>query len=92
MGPKTVRLAPDVLEILAFVAWNQPVNASDLEETGQDKPMNAIRQLVRLQLLEVERNNTKRVNTTYSTSQGFLNLFGLKSLEDLPQADIFQFK
>ena len=92
MGPKTIRLAPDVLEILAFVAWNQPVDASDLEETGQAKPMTAIRQLIRLQLLEVERNNSQRRDVTYRTSQGFLELFGLKSLEELPQADIFQFK
>ena len=91
-GTKAVRLAPEVLEILAYVAWNQPVDASDLEETGHSKPMTIIRQLIRLQLLEVERNGSHRSDVVYRTSQQFLDLFGLKSLNELPQADIFDFK
>ncbi|MEO2030501.1 MAG: SMC-Scp complex subunit ScpB [Planctomycetaceae bacterium] len=91
-GPKQIRLAPDVLEMLAFVAWNQPVDGSDLTQTGHDKPMTPIRQLIRLQLLEVERTGNQRTDVVYRTSQRFLELFDLKSLDDLPQADIFAFK
>ena len=91
-GPKQIRLAPDVLEMLAFVAWNQPVDASDLTQTGHAKPMTPIRQLIRLQLLEVERTGNQRTDVVYRTSQRFLELFELKTLEDLPQADIFAFK
>ena len=92
MGPKEIRLAPDVLEMLAFVAWNQPVNATELTETGHAKPMTPIRQLIRLQLLEVERTGSCREDVVYRTSQRFLKLFNLESLESLPQADIFSFK
>ncbi len=92
LGPREIRLAPDVLEMLAFVAWNQPVEASDLESTGHSRPMTPIRQLIRLQLLEVERTGNRRTDVAYRTSQRFLELFELDSLEDLPQADIFAFK
>jgi len=92
LGPKEIQLAPDVLELLAFVAWNQPVDAEALESTGHPKPMTRIRQLIRLQLVEVERTGTRRKDIAYRTSDRFLELFGLNSLEDLPQADIFSFK
>lgn len=92
MGPKEIRLAPDVLEMLAFVAWNQPVNSAELAETGHSKPMAPIRQLIRLQLLEVERTGNRRIDVAYRTSQRFLKLFELESLEDLPQANLFTFK
>ncbi|MCH2210138.1 MAG: SMC-Scp complex subunit ScpB [Fuerstiella sp.] len=91
-GPKEIRLAPEVLEMLAFVAWNQPVDAKDVSETGRAKPMTAVRQLIRLQLLEVERTGSKRSDVAYRTTNRFLELFNLKSLDDLPQADIFAFK
>lgn len=91
-GPKEIRLAPDALEMLAFVAWNQPVEASDLSETGHGNPMKPIRQLLRLQLLEVERTGDRRSDVAYRTSDRFLELFDLASLDDLPQADIFAFK
>ena len=92
MGPRETRLAPDVLEMLAWVAWNQPVEADQLEESGHAKPMTPIRQLIRLQLLEVERTGSRRKDVAYRTSDRFLELFELASLDDLPQADIFSFK
>lgn len=92
LGPREIRLAPDVLEMLAFVAWNQPVTAEDLAETGHAKPMTPVRQLIRLQLLEMERTGNRRTDVAYRTSPRFLELFELESLDDLPQADIFAFK
>jgi segregation and condensation protein B len=92
LGPKEIQLAPDVLEMLAFVAWNQPVDAEALQDTGHTKPMTPIRQLIRLQLVEVDRVGSRRKDIVYRTSDRFLKLFDLDSLEDLPQADIFTFK
>jgi chromosome segregation and condensation protein ScpB len=43
-------------------------------------------------LLEVERTGNRRTDVAYRTSQRFLELFELESLEDLPQANIFAFK
>lgn len=92
LGPREIRLAPDVLEMLAYVAWNQPVSPESLEEAGHSKPMTPVRQLIRLQLVEVERTGSRRKDIAYRTTARFLELFELDSLSDLPQADIFSFK
>ena len=75
IGPREVRLSPDALELLAFVAWNQPVDPKDLGSTGHERPMTVIRQLIRLQLVEVERVGKGRDNVVYRTTQRFLDLF-----------------
>ncbi len=92
IGPKDVKLSPETLEVLAFVAWNQPVGKEQIEAIGRQNPMALLRQLLRLQLVELQRNGTKRTDVSYVTTAKFLKLFGLKSIADLPTADIFSFK
>ena len=71
MGPREVRLSPEALELLAFVAWNQPVDGTALNTTGHERPMTVIRQLIRLQLVEVERVGKTRDDVVYRTTQRF---------------------
>ncbi len=92
LGPRDVRLSPDVLELLAFVAWNQPVEKETIESIDRPNAMSLLRQLLRLQLVELQRTGSKRADVSYGTSAKFLKLFGLKSIADLPTADIFSFK
>ncbi|MEQ9406712.1 MAG: SMC-Scp complex subunit ScpB [Fuerstiella sp.] len=92
LGPREVRLSPESLEVLAFVAYNQPVTTEDLAEIGQSRVQTLIRQLIRLQLVEVERTGKRRSDIVYRTGNRFLDLFGLNDLQDLPQADVFSFK
>ena len=92
LGPREVRLSPEVLETLAFVAYNQPVSRTELEETSRKNAMTYVRQLIRLKLVEVERNGRRKADAVYRTGQRFLDLFGLKDLSELPQADVFSFK
>lgn len=92
IGPKDVKLSPETLEVLAFVAWNQPVGKEQIEAIGRQNPMALLRQLLRLQLVELQRNGTKRNDVSYVTTPKFLKLFGLKSVAELPTADIFSFK
>lgn len=92
LGPRDVKLSPDVLEILAFVAWNQPVDKETIESIDRPNAMSLLRQLLRLQLVELQRTGARRSDVSYVTSEKFLKLFGLKSIGDLPTADIFSFK
>ena len=92
LGPREVRLSPESLEVLAFVAYNQPLTKKDLAQTSRSNHMTLLRQLIRLELVEVERTGTKRSDVEYRTGERFLKLFGLSSLDDLPQADVFAFK
>jgi segregation and condensation protein B len=91
-GPRDVKLSPETLEVLAFVAWNQPVEKEQVESIGRQNSMALLRQLLRLQLVELQRSGTKRTDVSYVTTAKFLKLFGLKSIAELPTADIFSFK
>lgn len=91
-GPRDVKLSPEILEVLAFVAWNQPVEKEQVESIDRQSSMALLRQLLRLQLVELQRNGTKRTDVSYGTTAKFLKLFGLKSIAELPTADIFSFK
>lgn len=92
LGPREVRLSPDTLEVLAFVAYNQPVTKEELEKISQRNSQTLLRQLIRLRLVDIERTGKRRADVAYKTGERFLKLFGLESLEDLPQADVFSFK
>ncbi len=92
LGPREVRLSPETLEVLAFVAYNQPVTKEELSEISNRNRQTILRQLIRLRLVDIERTGKRRSDIAYRTGERFLKLFGLGSLEDLPQADVFSFK
>lgn len=92
LGPREIRLSPEVLEILAYVAYNQPLTKEDFANIDRPNAMNVVRQLLRLQLVEIQRTGNKRTDVSYVTTSRFLKLFGLKSPADLPTADVFSFK
>ncbi|MBX3443584.1 MAG: SMC-Scp complex subunit ScpB [Planctomyces sp.] len=89
-APKEVRLGPEALEILAFVAYQQPVAREQLEETGKTDADSLVRQLIRRDLVAIERGPEGEVR--YRTTPRFLELFGLRSLNDLPRAEDVRFK
>ncbi|MCA9049906.1 MAG: SMC-Scp complex subunit ScpB, partial [Planctomycetaceae bacterium] len=92
LGPREVRLSPEALEILAFIAYNQPVSRQALSEVRKSNTSTVVRQLLRLNLVELDRPEAKKSDVTYRTGNRFLRLFDLDTLEDLPNADIFRFK
>ncbi len=92
LGPKEIRLSQDALEVLAVVAYRQPVSRQDVETAWNRNASGVLQQLVRRELIVIQREGKSRKNVKYSTSPRFLSLFGLGSLEELPQADEFSFR
>lgn len=93
VGPKEVKLSQDALEVLSLVAYRQPISREQLEQTGKKNPGATLRQLVRRELLAIERNSDSPKEVHYRTTTRFLQVFGLKDLEELPQSDDdFSFK
>ncbi len=90
-GPKDVRLAPDALEVLALVAYEQPLSKEELAASGKPEADSIIRQLIRRDLVSISRGDDGKT-IHYSTSPRFLELFGLRSLNDLPRAEDLRFK
>ena len=81
---RTVRLDAEALDVLAVVAWNQPVPRDRLVELGCDAPPAVLRQLVRRGLLELRHPAEGDDPPTYHTTAKFLEVFRLERIEDLP--------
>jgi segregation and condensation protein B len=88
-GPKEVKLTQDALELLAYVAYQQPVTLEQAEETGKANVSGLLRQLLRRELISLQRSPE---TDTYHTTPRFLELFSLSSLDDLPQLMDFDLK
>lgn len=85
LGPRDVTLPQSALEVLAFVAYRQPTTRGDVDESGIANPAPLLRQLLRRQLIAMERSDDGP--PVYRTTPRFLDLFGLRSLADLPRPD-----
>lgn len=84
---RQVRLSQQALEVLAIVAYRQPVTVKEVNRL-RGKPSGAIlAQLVRRNLISVTYpdGDARKSTAQYRTTQRFLELFKLQSLEDLPQ-------
>jgi segregation and condensation protein B len=87
VGPRVVRLNQEVLEVLAVVAYRQPVDAETIESLRNSSPAAALRQLLRRELISLERDPANSKKVLYRTTPRFLALFGLGSLDELPRPD-----
>jgi segregation and condensation protein B len=84
---REARLSQAAVDVLAIVAYRQPVTA---EEVGRQRGRPSgpvLAQLVRRGLLRVERKGDGRPAAHYLTTERFLRLFGLESLDDLPRTE-----
>jgi segregation and condensation protein B len=85
-GPREARLTQPALDVLAMVAYRQPAAKAEIDSVRGGESGHLLRQLVRLGLISVvQRAEAKQREVSYGTTQRFLELFNLNSLEDLPQ-------
>ena len=84
---REARLSQAALDVLAIVAYRQPVVAEDVNRLRGIPSGHLLAQLVRRQLLGIARPPGKRRPVSYHTTDRFLDLFGLESLDDLPQSE-----
>lgn len=87
VGPREVKLSQDVLEVLALVAYQQPISHADVEACGKPNAANLLRQLLRRELICLERVDQSRHGVEYRTTNRFLQLFGLGNLNEMPRPE-----
>ncbi|MFO0789612.1 MAG: SMC-Scp complex subunit ScpB [Pirellulales bacterium] len=87
---KEAKLSPAVLEVLSVLAYNQPATAEQLAEIRGEPCGGALAQLVRRKLVRLERTKGEKTSAIYTTTERFLRLFGLESLEALPRSEELQ--
>ncbi len=87
---RQARLSQAAIEVLAAVAYNEPVTGDEVARLRGAASGHVLAQLVRRQLLRVDRSQSKPRRTMYYTTERFLDLFGLESLADLPRSGELQ--
>ena len=86
VGPRDVKLSQDVLEVLALVAYQQPITQVAVEACKPNSA-NLLRQLLRRELISLNRIDQTRNGVEYHTTPRFLQLFGLAQLHELPRPE-----
>ncbi len=83
-----LRLSPPALETLALVAYRQPVTRADIEAVRGVQSGEMLKQLMERGLVRIAGEDDSLWRPyLYGTTRQFLELFGLHSLDHLPDAD-----
>jgi segregation and condensation protein B len=82
-------LSSQALEVLALVAYRQPVTRTDIEQVRQVNSESSLHSLLQRRLIKVKgRSDLPGRPFVYVTTDHFLEVFGLGSLDDLPKVDL----
>jgi len=84
---REARLSPAALEVLAIVAYHQPVTVDDTNQLRGTASGPVLAALVRRQLLRIDRPERRGTPPQYSTTPRFLRLMGLESLSALTRTE-----
>jgi segregation and condensation protein B len=83
---REARLSPSAIEVLSIIAYNQPITGQEINQLREAANGAALSTLVRRRLVKLERPQEGGA-PRYSTTERFLKLFGLESVEALPRSD-----
>lgn len=85
-SPSTSTLSQAALETLAIIAYKQPITRAEIEDIRGVKTERPIQTLVgKVLIKEVGRAEGTGRAILYGTTKEFLDYFGLRSIEELPQ-------
>lgn len=85
---KEVKLTNAAMETLAIIAFKQPVTRAEMEAIRGVKVDGVVNTLLELELIaEAGRKKALGNPILYATTDKFLTVFGLNSLEELPRPD-----
>lgn len=88
-SPSQSTLSQAALETLAIIAYKQPITRSEIEEIRGVKCEKALNTLLSKQLIrEAGRAEGVGRPILYATTKEFLEYFGLRHLEDLPEPPV----
>ncbi len=77
-------LSPQALEVLSIIAYRQPITRSEIDNIRGVESSHLVQQLIERNLIEAKgRKESAGRPTLFATSNNFLKLFGLRSLEEL---------
>jgi segregation and condensation protein B len=90
-APPEVRMSGPSLETLAVVAYRQPVLRTEVEAIRGVQCGEILRQLMERGMVRIAgRANELGRPFLYGTTRNFLQVFGLRSLDELPRASMLR--
>jgi segregation and condensation protein B len=84
---REAKLSPAAMEVLAIIAYNQRVSAERINELRNAPNGAALSTLVRRKIVRLDRPSEPGAKPRYSTTERFLKLFSLQSLDELPRSE-----
>lgn len=89
LKPQRQKLSRSLMEVLAVIAYNQPVTIADIETTRGVQSDYSVRSLVERRLIEeVGRKAAPGRPVLFGTTEQFLHQFNLPDLASLPPLSI----
>jgi len=89
LRPQRQRLSRSLMEVLAIVAYRQPLTMSEIDGVRGVQSDYGLRQLLERRFVkEVGRKNTPGRPALYGTTEQFLHAFGLEELKCLPDVGL----
>lgn len=90
-SPSSNNLSESALEVLAIIAYNEPITRGDLEKLrGVDSTYVLRRLLAKGLIKECGRSDLPGRPILYKTTDDFLDYFGLASIKDLPNIELLE--
>lgn len=84
--PKKYNLTDTLLETLSIIAYKQPVTRADIEDIRGVNSDHSVNKLLEFGLIKEDgRLDAPGKPILFRTTEEFLRVFGLKSLENLPE-------
>lgn len=85
------RLSKSALEVLAIIAYNQPITRPEIEAKRGVDSLSAIETLLEKKLIKISgRKDAPGKPILYSTTEEFLKYLGISSLKELPELKDFE--
>ena len=90
---RELRLSQQAIDTLAVVAYRQPITAEEIFNLRQQSSSSILNLLVRHDLLRISREiQDKKSVVRYHTTARFLNLFRIKSLDEIPKENELDYR
>jgi segregation and condensation protein B len=84
---RQARLSQAAIDVLALVAYQQPITGEKIGHLRGKPSSHVLAHLVHRGLLRIERPDPKRRTPHYYTTDRFLRLFNMQSVDDLPRSE-----
>lgn len=84
---RAARLTPSAIEVLSIVAYRQPVTSEQVTKSRGRRSQAILAQLVRRQLVQIDRSGEGRRTPRYATTERFNRLFGVAGPAELPRIE-----